>query len=84
MTKIFRMLANCHYRMPLRPILQKNLLVRSNVTGTLADIRAALDVCAQGKVVPRIEIIDLKALNTTLDAMKTGTLLGRVVVDLSL
>lgn len=70
--------------MPLRPILKKNLVIRSNQTGTTADNRAALDLCAQGKVVPQIDIISLQDLDEALNKMKSCKTLGKFVIDLSL
>ncbi|OQV05500.1 hypothetical protein CLAIMM_10227 [Cladophialophora immunda] len=73
-------IGNAH--MSLRPILNKNLVVRSNETGTKADILLALDLCVQGKVVPELEIIELDDINIALDRIKSGKVMGKLVVDL--
>ena len=66
---------------PLRPILKKDLLVRSSETGTKQDIEEALQLAADGIVSSRIEILDLFDLNMALDRLKAGVL-GKLVLDL--
>lgn len=68
--------------MPLRPILQKNLVVRSSQTGTIVDIEEALQLSADGIIVNHIEVLGLKRLNDALDRMKKGDVFGKLVVDL--
>ncbi len=68
--------------MPLRPILKKNLLIRSSQTGTKADLQEALRLCAAGKVKPIFETTDLDSLNAALDRVKAGKVEGKLVVDL--
>ena len=69
--------------MPLRPILKKDLTVRSNETGTKADIEEALRISASGKVTCEIEVMRLKDLNIALDRLETGQVVGKLVLDLS-
>jgi alcohol dehydrogenase, propanol-preferring len=68
--------------MPLRPILKKDLIVRSNETGTKSDIEEALQLSAIGKVASQIKIMDLVKLNTALDMVKRGEVMGKLVLDL--
>ncbi len=68
--------------MPLRPILKKNLTIRSNETGTRADIEEALRISASGKIVSEIELIKLTDLNSALDRLQEGKVLGKLVIDL--
>jgi len=70
--------------MKLRPILKKNLTIRSSDTGRKADIIEALDLCASGKVTPIVQITSLADLNNSLDKIKAGETVGKLVVDLSL
>jgi alcohol dehydrogenase, propanol-preferring len=69
--------------MALRPLLKKNLTVRSNQTGTKADMREALDFLAAGEVVPELEIVDLKDINEALDRIKQGKVMGKLVANLA-
>jgi hypothetical protein len=69
--------------MPLRPLLQKNLIVRSNQTGTKADMEEALALLATGQIVPEQEIVDLRDINEALDRIKQGRVLGKLVANLS-
>ncbi len=66
----------------LRPILQKDLTVRSSQTGTIADIEAALKLSADGTIVNHIEVFSLDKLNCALDRLKAGEVLGKLVIDL--
>ena len=70
------------YSMPLRPILKKDLVIRSNETGTKAHMKTALEICAAGKVKPELEMLDLKDINNALDSIKSGKVMGKVVLDL--
>lgn len=66
---------------PLRPILKKDLLVRSSETGTKQDVEEALQLAADGIVSSKIEMLDLFDLNVALDRLKAGVL-GKLVLDL--
>lgn len=68
--------------MPLRPILKKDLVIRSNETGTKADMKAALEICAMGKVTPELQLLGLKDINDALDKIKSGKVMGKIVLDL--
>lgn len=73
-------IGNCHF--PLRPILQKDLTVRSSETGTIGDIEEALSLTARGIVKSRVEMVSLSNLNEAMDRLKTGSAAGKLVVDL--
>ncbi|ETI22279.1 hypothetical protein G647_06352 [Cladophialophora carrionii CBS 160.54] len=68
--------------MSLRPLLKKNVIVRSNQTGTKADMQEALEFLASGKVVPELEMVDLKDINEALDRIKQGKVMGKLVANL--
>jgi propanol-preferring alcohol dehydrogenase len=68
--------------MPLRPILKKDLVIRSNETGTKADMKAALEICAAGEVTPEVQMLGLKNINDVLDKIKSGKVMGKIVLDL--
>ena len=56
----------------MRPVFEKNLLVRSNETGSKVNIQSALELRAQGKVVLEIELVEVNHINTALDRIKAG------------
>lgn len=68
--------------MPLRPILKKDLIIRSNETGTKADMEEAIEISASGQVRCETEVMGLHDLNTALDRVKRGEVLGKIVLDL--
>ena len=68
--------------MPLRPVLKKNLTIRSNETGTKADIEEALNISVSGKILCEVEVMKLMDLNVALDRVQAGKVLGKLVVDL--
>jgi propanol-preferring alcohol dehydrogenase len=67
--------------MPLRPIMQKNLTIRSHQTGTKADIEEAMQLSASGKVRCEFDVMSLLELNEALDKIKKGEVLGKIVLD---
>ena len=67
--------------MPFRSILKKNLTICSNQTGTKADMKA-LEFGASGKVVPELEITDLRSINLAMDRIKSGKVVVKLVIDL--
>lgn len=68
--------------MPLRPILKKDLTIRSTETGKISDIEAALCLAASQTVTSRIELTDFYNLNHALDRLKSGTVMGKLVLDM--
>ncbi|KIW95306.1 uncharacterized protein Z519_03890 [Cladophialophora bantiana CBS 173.52] len=68
--------------MSLRPLLRKDLLVRSNQTGTKRDMKEALQIFAAGRVVPELEVVDLRDINVALDRIRRGEVMGKLVADL--
>ena len=69
--------------MPLRPVLKKDLSIRSHETGTKAEIEEALHWSANGTIEAQIEILDLLDLNLALDRVESGNVLGKLVLDLT-
>lgn len=67
----------------LRPILKKKLTLQSNQTGTKADIEEALSISASGSVKSKIEVISLSKINTALNRVKRGDVMGKLILDLS-
>jgi len=45
-------------------------------------VKAALELCAAGKVIPELEILHLKDINEALDKIKSGKVMGKIVLDL--
>lgn len=66
---------------PLRPILRKNLTLRSNQTGTKEDIEAAMQISAAGHVACEIEVMKLSEIDVSLQRLKRGEVLGKLVLD---
>lgn len=70
------------HSMPVRPIYKKDLTIRSHQTGTRQDIEDALKFTADEIVTCKIEIVKLQGLNVALDRIKSGKVLGKLVLDL--
>jgi alcohol dehydrogenase, propanol-preferring len=70
--------------MPLRPILKKDLTVRSSQTGTKQHMQEALQIFADKKVVPELEVVELRSINEALDRIHRGEVTGKLVADLRL
>ncbi|AHJ95356.1 alcohol dehydrogenase AdhP [Hymenobacter swuensis] len=58
--------------------------VRGSIVGTRQDLTESLALAAEGKVTVHYRCEPLENINQVLDAMKAGTIEGRVVLDLSL
>lgn len=71
------------YSVSLRPILKKKLVVRSNQTGTKADIEEAMRISASGSVTSKIVMMSLSKIDTALNRVKEGGVLGKIILDLS-
>lgn len=71
------------YSVSLRPILKKKLVVRSNQTGTKADIEEAMRISASGSVTSKIVMMSLSNIDTALNRVKEGGVLGKIILDLS-
>jgi propanol-preferring alcohol dehydrogenase len=59
------------------------LSIRGSNVGTRADLREALDFAANGLVHSKIRTAPLSQINSVLDEMRQGKIVGRVVLDLS-
>ena len=69
--------------MPLRPLLEKDLILRASETGTKEDIFKALRCLELNQVFPQIEIVDFRRLNETMDQLRKGEVRGRLVIEMS-
>ncbi|MEN3331485.1 MAG: alcohol dehydrogenase, propanol-preferring [Blastocatellia bacterium] len=71
--------------MPAEPlsfpaIMMREMTITSAATGTREDLRAVLQLAAEGKVRCLIDTAPLEAINDILDAMRGGKIAGRVVL----
>ena len=68
-------------QIPASLVVAGEIRIVGSAVGTRDDIRAVLDLAAQGKVRSRIETRPLSQVNQVLDAMRRGAIQGRVVLD---
>ncbi|KAI0633255.1 GroES-like protein [Trametes polyzona] len=61
-------------------LIAANIAVTSSVYGSQDDMRASLDLLAQGVVKPNITTAPLEDINTVLEALKAHEVTGRVVI----
>lgn len=61
-------------------IQMREIKITSAATGTRDDMRAVLDLAAEGKVRCRVELSELEFINQIFDRMRAGQIQGRVVV----
>jgi D-arabinose 1-dehydrogenase-like Zn-dependent alcohol dehydrogenase len=70
--------------MSLPPIAQRALGVIGSYVGNLAELKAVVALAKKGKLKPSpVQTRPAAEVNRTLDEMRAGTLLGRVVLDFS-
>jgi propanol-preferring alcohol dehydrogenase len=66
---------------PIFDVVLKRLTVRGSIVGTRADMQEALDFAARGEIEVAFETRRLEEVNDVFDALKRGTITGRVVLD---
>lgn len=59
------------------------ITVRGSIVGTRLDLQEALDFAALGKVRATVETAPLERINDVFDRMRTGSIEGRVVLDIN-
>jgi len=69
---------------PIFDVVLKRITIRGSIVGTRKDLSEALAFAAQGKVRAHIHRAPLKDVNDVFEALKTGTVDGRIVLDMAL
>jgi alcohol dehydrogenase, propanol-preferring len=67
---------------PIFEVVLKRITVRGSLVGTRQDLTEALRFAAEGAIRPRIERQPLEAINTVFDRLQSGTVEGRIVLEL--
>ena len=63
--------------------VQRALTIQGSHLGSIAELKAAIELARQGKLRPiPIEKRPLSEVSRTLDELKTGAIIGRVVVEI--
>lgn len=81
-TLVMIAIPNGELRVPIVPAVSRGLTIRGSSVGNRQDLREALDFAAAGLVKPEVAVKPLEAANETLDALRKGTITGRVVLNL--
>lgn len=71
------------FEMPIIDVVLKRLTVRGSIVGTRADLAEALAFAAAGHARATVTRRPLGAVNDTLEELRSGTVSGRVVLDLA-
>jgi alcohol dehydrogenase, propanol-preferring len=66
---------------PIFDVVLKRLTVRGSIVGTRQDLHEALELAAEGKIKPTLELQPLAAINQVFDRLKRGEIEGRVVLQ---
>ena len=69
---------------PIFDVVLKRITVRGSIVGTRKDLAEALAFAAEGKVRAHIHTAPLQFINEIFTALKSGTVDGRMVLDLGL
>ena len=69
---------------PIFDVVLKRLTVRGSIVGTRKDLAEALAFAGQGKVRTHIHTAPLESINEIFAALKSGTVDGRMVLELGL
>jgi propanol-preferring alcohol dehydrogenase len=65
---------------PIFDVVLKRLTLRGSSVGTRMDLKEALQIAADGRVQPTIELQPLAAINAAFTRLEQGTLRGRIVL----
>jgi D-arabinose 1-dehydrogenase-like Zn-dependent alcohol dehydrogenase len=69
---------------PLPPIAQRAIGIVGSYVGNLQELREVVALAQEGKLKPTpVELRPIKEVNRTLDELKAGKILGRVVLDVN-
>jgi alcohol dehydrogenase, propanol-preferring len=71
------------FAMPIFDVVLKRITVRGSIVGTRQDLAEALAFASDGKVRAHIHRAPLEAINDIFAALKSGTVDGRMVLDLA-
>ena len=70
--------------LPLPPIAQRAIGIIGSYVGTLQELREVVALAQSGKLKPTpVETRPIREVNRTLDELKAGKILGRVVLDVN-
>lgn len=73
-----------HFQTPIFDVVLKRLTIRGSIVGTRQDLAEAIDFAAQGKVRSHIHKVPLDSVNSVFDQLRSGSVDGRIVLDMSL
>lgn len=68
---------------PIFDVVLKRITIRGSIVGTRKDLAEALAFAAEGKVRAHIHSVPLENVNAVFDALKTGTVDGRMVLEMA-
>lgn len=71
---------NCE--LPIVQVVLNRLTVRGSIVGTRKDMQEALDYAVRGKVKCQIQYDKLDSINSVVNNLRDGKILGRVVINL--
>jgi propanol-preferring alcohol dehydrogenase len=63
-------------------LVLRGITLKGSLVGTREDLREALDFAARGKVRSEIVVQDASEVNAIFQQLRSGNVLGRVVLDL--
>ncbi len=69
---------------PIFDVVLKRITIRGSIVGTRKDLSEALAFAAEGKVKAHIHRAPLEDVNGVFEALKAGTVDGRIVLDMGL
>jgi propanol-preferring alcohol dehydrogenase len=69
---------------PIFEVVLKRITIRGSIVGTRKDLAEAMAFAAEGKVQAHLHRAPLEAINDVFAALKTGTVDGRMVLDMAL
>src|SRR5687767_4192061 len=69
---------------PIFDVVLKRITIRGSIVGTRRDLTEALAFAAEGKVRAHIHRAPLEDVNRVFDGLRTGTVDGRIVLDMGL
>jgi propanol-preferring alcohol dehydrogenase len=65
---------------PIFDVVLKRVTIRGSIVGTRKDLAEALEFALAGKVAATVKVVPLEDVNGVFDALRSGTVNGRMVL----
>jgi propanol-preferring alcohol dehydrogenase len=73
-----------NFQTPIFDVVLKRITIRGSIVGTRQDLAEAIAFATEGKVRAHVHRTALEGINSVFNALRAGTVDGRIVLDMTL